>query len=84
MRMKENYIKKSQLKSAYNPQIFTNNQYILHYSIHHNPIDTKILKFQLAVFEQHYNRTLKELVADAGYGSQENYNLLKSKIKPYV
>ena len=36
-------------------------------------------------FEDRYHKVPKELVADAGYGSEENYNLLKSKkIKPYV
>lgn len=85
MRMKEDHMKNGQLKPAYNLQISTNNQYILHYSIHHNPTDTKTLKPHLAGFEQNYHRTPKELVADAGYGSEENYNLLKSKkIKPYV
>ncbi|WP_322969584.1 IS1182 family transposase [Faecalibacter sp. LW9] len=85
MRMKEDHMKNGQLKPAYNLQISTNKQYILHYSIHHNPTDTKTLKPHLAGFEQHYHRTPKELVADAGYGSEENYNLLKSKkIKPYV
>lgn len=85
MRMKEDHMKNGQLKPAYNLQISTNKQYILHYSIHHNPTDTKTLKPHLAGFEQHYHRVPKELVADAGYGSEENYNLLKSKkIKPYV
>lgn len=85
MRMKEDHMKNGQLIPAYNLQISTNKQYILHYSIHHNPTDTKTLKPHLAGFEQHYHRVPKELVADAGYGSEENYNLLKSKkIKPYV
>ena len=36
-------------------------------------------------FEESYRKVPKELVADAGYGSEENYNLLKNKkIKPYV
>ena len=36
-------------------------------------------------FEDSYHKVPKELVADAGYGSEENYNLLKNKkIKPYV
>jgi transposase len=85
MRMKEDHMKNGQLKPAYNLQISTNNRFILHYSTHPNPTDTKTLKAHLQGFEESYHRTPKELVADAGYGSEENYQLLQSKkIKPYV
>ena len=85
MRMKEDHMRNGQLKAAYNLQISTNKQFILHYSIHPNPTDTKTLESHLKGFEDSYHKVPKELVADAGYGSEENYNLLKSKkIKPYV
>lgn len=85
MRMKEDHMKNGQLKPAYNLQISTNNRFILHYSTHPNPTDTKTLKSHLQGFEESYHKTPKELVADAGYGSEENYHLLQSKkIKPYV
>lgn len=85
MRMKEDHMRNGQLKPAYNLQISTNRQFILHYSIHSNPTDTKTLESHLKGFEESYHKVPKELVADAGYGSEENYNLLKSKkIKPYV
>lgn len=85
MRMKEDYMRNGQLKPAYNLQISTNKQFILHYSIHPNPTDTKTLKSHLQGFEESYKKVPKELVADAGYGSQENYKLLNSKkIKAYV
>ena len=85
MRMKEDHMRNGQLKPAYNLQISTNRQFILHYSIHSNPTDTKTLESHLQGFEENYHKVPKELVADAGYGSEENYNLLKSKkIKAYV
>lgn len=85
MRMKEDHMRNGQLKAAYNLQISTNKQFILHYSIHPNPTDTKTLESHLKGFEESYRKVPKELVADAGYGSEENYNLLKNKkIKPYV
>lgn len=85
MRMKEDHMRNGQLKPAYNLQISTNKQFILHYSLHPNPTDTKTLTSHLQGFEESYQKTPKELVADAGYGSEENYNLLKSKkIKSYV
>lgn len=85
MRMKEDHMRNGQLKPAYNLQISTNRQFILHYSIHPNPTDTKTLESHLQGFEENYHKFPKELVADAGYGSEENYNLLKSKkIKAYV
>ena len=78
-------MRNGQLKAAYNLQISTNKQFILHYSIHPNPTDTKTLESHLKGFEESYHKVPKELVADAGYGSEENYNLLKNKkIKPYV
>lgn len=85
MRMKEDHMRNGQLKPAYNLQISTNKQFILHYSIHSNPTDTKTLASHLQGFQERYHKVPKELVADAGYGSEENYNLLKKKkIRPYV
>ncbi|WP_406844377.1 IS1182 family transposase [Flavobacterium soyae] len=85
MRMKEDHMLNGQLKPAYNLQISTNKQFILHYSLHPNPTDTKTLSPHIDSFEKSYKKVPKELVADAGYGSQENYNLLKArKIKAFV
>nr|WP_228428881.1 transposase [Chryseobacterium indoltheticum] len=79
MRMKEDHMRNKQLKPAYNLQISTHKQFILYYSIHPNPTDTKTLESHLQGFEESYHKVQKELVADAGYGSEENYKLLKSK-----
>ena len=43
MRMKEDHMPNGQLKPAYNTQISTENQIIVHYTIHQNPTDTKTL-----------------------------------------
>ena len=77
MRMKEDHMKNGQLKPAYNPQISTENQYITHFSIHQKPNDTTTLSTHLEGFKQKYDKQSKQVVADSGYGSQENYELLE-------
>lgn len=85
MRMKEDHMGNGQLKPAYNLQLSTENQFILHYTLHPNPNDTKTLASHLESFEENYGNVPLELVADAGYGSYENYEHLKrKKIKSYV
>jgi Transposase DDE domain. len=79
MRMKEDHMLNGQLKPAYNLQISTNNQFILHYTTHQTPGDTKTLIPHLESFQSAYKKLPKELVADAGYGSQENYLALEQK-----
>lgn len=68
MRMKEDHMKNGQLKPAYNLQIATENQFVLHYDIYPNPTDTRTL----LPFLESYPHELKRVVADAGYGSEEN------------
>ena len=85
MRMKEDHMQNGQLKPAYNIQISTSNQFIVNYTIHPNPTDTTTLKAHLEQHEASFGKTLKSITADAGYGSEENYELLKSKdIEAYV
>lgn len=85
MRMKEDHMKNGQLKPAYNPQISTENQFITHVSIHQKPNDTTTLEPHLDGFEKAYGKQSQEVVADAGYGSEQNYELLESKsITAYV
>ena len=53
MRMNlEDHMRNGQLKPAYNPTDFTNKQFILHYSIHPNPTDTKTLESHLKGLRQ--------------------------------
>jgi len=85
MRMKDDHMKNGQLKPAYNAQISTENQFITHVSIHQTPGDTNTLESHLDGFEKSYQKQSKEVCADAGYGSEENYEMLKKKeIEAYV
>jgi transposase len=89
MRMKDDHMLNGQLKPAYNTQISTQNQIIVHYTIHQNPTDYKTLKPHLENLEQTFGKKvfkkLKEITTDAGYGSEENYDYLeKKKLKAFV
>jgi transposase len=78
MRMKEDHMKNGQLKPAYNPQISTENQFVTHFSIHQTPGDTTTLQSHLEEFESQHNKQSSVAVADAGYGSEENYEYMES------
>ena len=81
MRMKDDYMKNGQLKAGYNIQIATEGQYALAYSIFPNPTDTRTLIPFLDRIEQHYFELPKYIVADAGYGSEQNYDDILSNRK---
>ena len=85
MRMKDDHMKNGQLKPGYNLQISTENQFITHTSLHQTAGDTTTLEKHLNGFEEKYHKKSKKVVADAGYGSEENYEILKGKeITPFV
>lgn len=85
MRMKDDYMQNGQLKPGYNWQISTNNQIITNYSIHPNPTDTTTLVQHIEQHKELYGQSPEVLTADAGYGSQENYEYLETnKIEAYV
>ncbi len=85
MRLKDDHMQNGQLKPAYNTQISTEQQFITHYSIHQTAGDTTTLREHLDSFEEHYESQSDVVVADAGYGSEENYEMLESKeIEGYV
>ena len=79
MRMKEDHMMNGQLKPAYNIQISTENQIITHYSTHQTSTDFTTLDSHLEGFEKAYQKQSKQVIADAGYGSEENYQLLENK-----
>jgi transposase len=85
MRMKEDHLPNSQTKPGYNVQIGTENQFVLGFSIHDNPSDSVTL---IPHLKQAYEKMLKkpiQVIADAGYGSEENYAYLeKEGIEAYV
>lgn len=85
MRLKDDHMQNGQLKPAYNTQISTEDQFITHYTIHQTAGDTTTLGQHLNDFEQHYGKQSKEVVADAGYGSEQNYEMMAAKqIEAYV
>ena len=81
MRMKEDHMKNGQLKPAYNAQITTENQFILNYTLHQTPAHTNTLASHLENFKDNIGQEkfyeIESLTADAGYGSEENYELLE-------
>ncbi len=85
MRMKEDYMQNGQLKPGYNVQVSSSNQYIVNYTLHSNPTDTKTLPSHLKEHQSLYNQLPESLTADAGYGSEQNYTLLENNsIEAYV
>src|SRR5690625_4193702 len=74
MRMKDDYMKNGQLKPGYNVQIATEGQYTLAYDIFPNPTDTRTLIPFLDKIESKFFKLPKYIVADAGYGSEQNYD----------
>lgn len=73
MRMKEDHMKNGQLKPGYNVQMATENQFILFYSIHQRPTDTRCFIPHLERLAASSLPMPKIVIADAGYGSEENY-----------
>ena len=85
MRMKEDHMKNGQLKPAYNWQISSNNQYIVDYSIHQTTADTSTLQTHLEYHKQNYGVYPEVVIADAGYGSEQNYQYMETNhIEGYV
>ena len=85
MRMKEDHMLNGQLKPGYNIQLSTNNQFVVNYSLHPNPADTKTLIPHLEQHKKLYGSLPQVQVADAGYGSEENYQYLHNQnIEAYV
>jgi len=79
MRMKDDHLQNGQLKPAYNVQVSSESQFVIHYSLHQTTNDLNTLRPHLETFEKLYDFLPAELTADAGYGSEENYDLLEEK-----
>ena len=89
MRTKEDHLGTGQLKPCYNIQLGTEDQFIVNYTVHQTASD-------MSSFITHMDDTIELLnqieaslpenaVADAGYGSEENYEYLAAKgIEAYV
>ena len=88
-------LKDEQLLPAYNIQHSTNNQYITNYTIEQTAGDSTTLPEHLDKLEQRltdipseykeYQPNKKHLIADAGYGSEQNYaDLEKRGLEAFV
>lgn len=89
MRTKDDHLRNGQVRACYNIQIGTEEQYIINYTLHQTPSD----KF---IFINHMDNTNglldsigankpASIIADGGYGSEENYEYLeKQKVDAYV
>ena len=73
MRMKEDAMLNGQLKPAYNIQHGVDSEYITWVDISTHPTDTLTLIPFLKDMEKHLSFKYTEIVADAGYESEENY-----------
>lgn len=87
MRMKEDAMGNGQLKPAYNLQHGVDSEYITWLTIGPQPTDTTTLIPFLKEAEEHLKFKYKNITADAGYESEENYLFLEengqlSYIKP--
>ncbi|HFI0466934.1 TPA: IS1182 family transposase [Streptococcus suis] len=79
MRMKEDPMKNGQLKPGYNLQLGTNSQFALAYGLYPNPADTRTLKPFLQSIPT--LELFQHIVADAGYGSEENYSFILDELE---
>lgn len=85
MRMKEDHMLNGQLKPGYNIQMGTENQFIVGYSLHQRAGDTACLIPHLEQIKDQLGVLPKKIIADAGYGSEENYQYLgKEQLENYV
>ena len=81
IRMKEDYMKNGQLKPGYNIQLATEGQYALAYGVYANPTDTKTMIPFLDDIKKNYFELPNYIVADAGYGSEQNYEDILTNLK---
>ena len=85
MKLKEDAVNNKETKPAYNLQIATEKQFITNFELYPNPNDIVTLKPFLELHKQRYNQMPKRVIADAGYGSEENLAFMtQNQIDAYV
>jgi len=85
MQMKEDHMRNRSLKPGYNVQIGTENQMIIGFSIHQAASDSVTLIPHMEQLKQNLGKVPSVWVADAGYGSEENYLAMEAEgITSYV
>ena len=85
MRMKEDAMSNGQTKPGYNVQISTENQYITNYGIYWRPNDQGTFIPYMTSFSDSYGFQSEKVVADSGYGSEQNYAWMEENgVEGYV
>jgi hypothetical protein len=85
MRMKEDHMMNGQLKPGYNVQIGTENQFVVGFSLHQRAGDPGCLIPHLNLLEKYKRPKPKSVIADSGYGSEENYvHCEKEEIEAFI
>jgi hypothetical protein len=85
MRLKEDHMKNGQLKAAYNVQLCIEGEYIVSFDVSSERSDSLTLVPFLDKVKSEYERKHKNVITDAGYESEENYDYLtKQKQTAYI
>jgi len=79
MRMKDDHMGNGQLKAGYNVQWSTQDQFVVHYTLHQDTNDTKTLIPHYKQLQGQLGKLPQAAVADAGYGSEQNYEYLEGE-----
>lgn len=79
MRMKDDHMGNGQLKAGYNVQASTQDQFNVNYSLHQDTTDTKTLTPHYKELQAQLGKLPQAAVADAGYGSEQNYEYLEGE-----
>lgn len=78
-------MKNGQLKPGYNVQMGTENQFVVGFSLHQRTVDTTCLVPHLERVKEQVGRLPDNVIADAGYGSEENYVYLEQQgLESYI
>lgn len=77
MRMKEDQMRGGLLKPGYNIQVGTENNFVIGYDVFPSPTDTRTLIPHLKNVRKRLGCRFRTVIADAGYGSEENYDYLE-------
>ena len=85
MRLKEDHMRNGQLKPAYNVQLGVESEYIIGLGLFPNPTDTTTLPPFLDRVQNKCGHKIENIIADAGYASEENYTYLeKNEQNAYI
>lgn len=79
MHMKEDHMRNAQLKPGYNLQLAVEGEYITGLDISSERSDQLTLIPLIERMEAHSNHQYKDITADAGYESEENYTFFENR-----